>query len=67
MLHGEAADRARLAAERQFGPDYRYHVAALKVSDSGKGKLVEGLVTAWNGNEIRSIPVTLQEDANGGR
>jgi len=67
MLHGEAADHARLAAERQFGPDYRYHVAALKVSDSGNGRLVEGLVTAWNGNEIRSIPVTLKEDANGGR
>ena len=62
LLHGEAADRARRAAERQFGPDYRYHVAALKVD----GKRVEGLVTAWNGNEIRSIPVAW-EDANGGR
>ena len=63
LLHGEAADRARRAAERQFGPDYRYHVAALKVD----GKRVEGLVTAWNGTEIRSIPVAWQEDANGGR
>ncbi|WP_431478788.1 hypothetical protein [Massilia eburnea] len=61
MLHGEAAERARRAAERQFGPDYRYHVAALKVD----GKRVEGLVTAWNGNEIRSIPVAWQDDANG--
>lgn len=67
LLHGEAAERARLAAERQFGPDYRYHVAALKVSGSGKGKMVEGLVTAWNGNEIRSIPVAWQEDASDGR
>ncbi|HEY0589437.1 MAG TPA: hypothetical protein VGD52_25135 [Pseudoduganella sp.] len=63
LLHGEAAERARRAAERQFGPDYRYHVAALKVD----GKRVEGLVTAWNGNEIRSIPVAWQEDANGDR
>jgi len=63
LLHGDAADRARRAAERQFGPDYRYHVAALKVD----GKRVEGLVTAWNGNEIRSIPVAWQEDANGDR
>lgn len=63
MLHGEAAERARRAAERQFGPDYRYHVAALKVD----GKRVEGLVTAWNGNEIRSIPVAWQDDANGDR
>lgn len=62
LLHGEAADRARRAAERQFGPDYRYHVAALKVD----GKRVEGLVMAWNGNEIRSIPVAW-EDANGDR
>ncbi|MTW10841.1 hypothetical protein GM658_09510 [Pseudoduganella eburnea] len=67
LLHGEAADHARLAAERKFGPDYRYHVAALKVSASDKGKLVEGLVTAWNGKEIRTIPVAWQEDANGGR
>lgn len=67
LLHGEAADRALRAAERQYGPDYRYHVAALKVSESGKGKQVEGLVTAWNGNEIRSIPVAWQEDASGGR
>ncbi|KQZ44201.1 hypothetical protein [Duganella sp. Root1480D1] len=63
MLHGDAAERALRAAERQFGPDYRYHVAALKV----EGKRVEGLVTAWNGNEIRNIPVAWQEDANGDR
>ena len=63
MLHGEAAERVRHAAERQFGPDYRYHVAALKV----EGQRVEGLVTAWNGNEIRNIPVAWQEDANGGQ
>jgi len=62
LLHGEAADRARRAAERQFGPDYRYHVAALKVD----GKRVEGLVMAWNGNEIRSIPVAW-DDTNGDR
>jgi hypothetical protein len=62
LLHGEAADRARRAAERQFGPDYRYHVAALKV----EGKRVEGLVMAWNGNEIRSIPVAW-DDTNGDR
>jgi hypothetical protein len=67
LLHGEAAERALLAAERQFGPDYRYHVAALKVSDSSKGRRVEGLVTAWNGNEIRNIPVAWQDDASGGR
>jgi len=63
LLHGDVAERARRAAERQFGPDYRYHVAALKVD----GKRVEGLVTAWNGHEIRNIPVAWQEDANGDR
>ncbi|WP_426339439.1 hypothetical protein ACN9MZ_24470 [Pseudoduganella sp. S-14] len=63
LLHGDVAERARRAAERQFGPDYRYHVAALKVD----GKRVEGLVTAWNGNEIRHIPVAWQDDANGDR
>ncbi|KQV54040.1 hypothetical protein [Duganella sp. Root336D2] len=63
LLHGDDAERARRAAERQFGPDYRYHVAALKV----EGKRVEGLVTAWNGNEIRNIPVAWQEDASGDR
>lgn len=67
LLHGEAAERVRRAAERQYGPDYRYHVAALKVSHSRDGKLVEGLVTAWNGSEIRSIPVAWREQANGGR
>ncbi len=67
LLNGEAAERARRAAERQFGPDYRYHVAALKVSSSREGKHVEGLVTAWNGREIRHVPVEWQEDANGGQ
>jgi hypothetical protein len=67
LLNGEAAQRARRAAERQFGPDYRYHVAALKVSSSGQGKHVEGLVTAWNGREIRHVPVEWQEDASGGQ
>ncbi|WP_374583370.1 hypothetical protein [Pseudoduganella sp.] len=67
LLNGEAAQRARRAAERQFGPDYRYHVAALRVSDGAGGKRVEGLVMAWNGSEIRNIPVAWQEDASGGR
>ncbi|WP_028101713.1 hypothetical protein [Pseudoduganella violaceinigra] len=67
LLHGEAAERALLAAERQFGPDYRYHVAALKVSNSGNSKQVEGLVTAWNASEIRHIPVAWQEEASGGQ
>jgi hypothetical protein len=67
LLHGEAAERARRAAERQCGPDYRYHVAALKISSSQDGRQVEGLVMAWNGNEIRNIPVAWREDANDGR
>lgn len=67
LLHGEAAERMRITAERRLGPDYRYHVAALKVSRLPGGRQVEGLVTAWNGSEIRSIPVAWQEDANGAR
>lgn len=67
QLRGEAADSARRAAERQLGPDYRYHVAALRVSQSGGGRQVEGLVMAWNGTEIRSIPVAWSESASGGR
>jgi len=67
LLNGDAAQRARRAAERQFGPDYRYHVAALRVSEAQGGKRVEGLVMAWNGSEIRNIPVAWQEDASGGR
>lgn len=67
LLNGEAAERARRAAERRFGPDYRYHVAALKVSSAHGGTQVEGLVTAWNGHEIRNIPVAWREEASGGR
>lgn len=67
MLNGAAAERARRAAERQFGPDYRYHVAALRVSQAHGARQVEGLVMAWNGHEIRNIPVAWQEDASGGR
>jgi len=67
LLHGEASEHARQVAQRQFGPDYRYHVAALKVSRSGRGKQVEGVVTAWNASEIRSIPVAWREAAGDGR
>lgn len=61
LLGGEAADRAKSMAEQQVGPGYRFHVSSLNVAKNSQGTFVSGVVTAWNDNEIRNLPVHWEE------
>ena len=57
LLGGETADRAKSMAEQQTGPGYRFHVSSLNIATNNQGTFVSGVVTAWNDNEIRTVPV----------
>jgi hypothetical protein len=48
-------------AEQQIGPGYRFHVSSLTVAKNNRGTIVSGVVTAWNDNEIKSLPVHWKE------
>lgn len=61
LLGGESAKRAKSMAEQQVGPGYRFHVSSLKIAKSSQGTFVSGVVTAWNDNEVRNIPVQWEE------
>ena len=61
LLGGETADRAKSMAEQQVGPGYRFHVSALNIATNNQGTSVSGVVTAWNDNEIRTVPVHWEE------
>lgn len=61
VLGGETADRAKSMAEQQVGPGYRLHVSSLNIAKNNQGTFVSGVVTAWNDNEIRSVPVQWEE------
>jgi hypothetical protein len=57
LLGGESADRAKSMAEQQVGSGFRFHVSSLNIAKSNQGTFVSGVVTAWNDNEIRNLPV----------
>jgi hypothetical protein len=57
ILGGESAQRAISLAGKQVGSGYRLHISSLRVSASGDTERGSGIVTAWNDNEIRDIPV----------
>lgn len=61
LLGGESADRAKSMAAQQVGPGYRLHVSSLNVAKNNQGTFVSGVVTAWNDNEIRNLPVHWEE------
>jgi hypothetical protein len=61
LLGSESADRAKSMAEQQVGPGYRLHVSSLNVTKNNQGTFVSGVVTAWNDNEIRNLPVHWEE------
>lgn len=48
-------------AERQLGSAYRYHVSSLNIAKNNQGTFVAGVVTAWNAEEIRHVPVKWEE------
>lgn len=61
LLGGETADRAKSMAEQQIGPGYRLTVSSLNIAKNNQGTFVSGVVTAWNDNEIRNLPVHWEE------
>jgi hypothetical protein len=58
---GGSAEHAKFLAEQQVGAGYRFHVRSLNIVQDGQGKSVSGVVTAWNENEIREVPVRWEE------
>jgi hypothetical protein len=58
---GGSAEHAKSIAEQQVGAGYRFHVRSLSILNNSKGKFVSGVVTAWNDQEIRNIPVHWEE------
>jgi hypothetical protein len=58
---GGSAEHAKSIAEQQVGAGYRFHVRSLSIVNNSKGKFISGVVTAWNDQEIRNIPVHWEE------
>jgi hypothetical protein len=56
ISNGESAERAKSIAKQEVGPGYQFHVRSIRVSSVGNRSNAAGVVTAWNHQEIRSIP-----------
>jgi hypothetical protein len=61
FLNGESAERAKREAAKEVGPSFALHVTSLYVNDSLGRKSVSAVVTAWNNQEVRDIPVHWEE------
>jgi hypothetical protein len=61
FLGGESASKAKLIAAQQLGDSYRYHVSSLNIQMNSSGKFVSGVVTAWNDQEVKNVPVHWEE------
>lgn len=57
MRVGATAHNAKMLAEQQVGPGYRFHISALRSSRESKGRSVVGVVIAWKEDDIQRIPV----------
>jgi hypothetical protein len=57
LLNNEAAVYAKSIAEKQLGPGFRYHVTSISYEQNGQGSSYNGVVTAWNRDEVRDVPV----------
>lgn len=57
FINGETGQRMERLAEKQVGSGYKFHVTTLSISNPGPNESVSGVVTAWNDNEIRDIPI----------
>jgi hypothetical protein len=55
MLHGQSAELATSLALQQLGPSYRYHLSWISNSNSGHGRSITGVVTAWNHQEVKTV------------
>jgi hypothetical protein len=56
ISHGESAERAKSIAQQEVGPGYQFHVSSIRISSVGNRTNASGVVTAWNHQEIRSVP-----------
>jgi hypothetical protein len=54
-LHGNSAAVAVSQAEQQLGPDYRYALTWIGPASRGGHGAVDGVVTAWNKREVRTV------------
>ncbi|MET1079032.1 MAG: hypothetical protein ABWY06_13545 [Pseudomonas sp.] len=61
LMSGESAGKASAIALKEAGSGYKAHVTSLNISKSSSGTTVSGIVTVWNKNEIRTIPVSWRE------
>ena len=61
FLGGDTANRAKTLAAQQVGPNYRLHVRTLNIRSDGQNTSVSAVVTAWNKQEIREIPLQWQQ------
>lgn len=61
MQRSTAAARAKKMAEQQLGPGFQYHVAQLHFTRSPEGSFVLAIVSAWNREEVRLLPLRWQE------
>ena len=61
ITNGESAERAKAIAKQQVGPGYQFHVSSIRISTSGHRSSASGVVTAWNQEEVRSIPFSWED------
>lgn len=57
LQRGASAEHAKWIAEQEVGAGYRFHVRSLSITLNNQSKSVSGVVTAWNKNEVKDIPV----------
>jgi hypothetical protein len=56
ISNGESAERAKSIAQKEVGPGYQFHVSSIRIASVGDRTSASGVVTAWNHQEIRSVP-----------
>jgi hypothetical protein len=61
FLDGDSSERAKREAAKEVGPGFALHVTSLYINDSPGHKRVSAVVTAWNDQEVRDIPVHWEE------
>ncbi|MDP3835054.1 MAG: hypothetical protein Q8Q82_13920 [Hydrogenophaga sp.] len=61
LLEGDSGRKAKELAQQQLGTGYKYHVSSLRISKTSQSTSVAAAVTAWNSEEVRTVPVSWQE------
>lgn len=61
-LNGEAARKAESMVRRELGPDFETAIVQLAMQKSREGSQYRATVVAWNGEDVRVIPLTWREE-----